>query len=206
MKRWFTLCMMSLGGAALCAGQKPTPNTPIQHVIIIVQENRTPGNLFFADKSLISRGAHLAGSGSCHGVAVPLTPWQLDGCFDPNHGHNGGWIPEYDNGKMDGACDVAPGLRVGCGVPSCTNTAYAHCPQYTYVDNTSGILNPYFNMADQYGFANYMFQTNQGPSFPSHMFLFSGTSAPSAYPNAFYKWFVEENQVLPLGDTDNHNG
>ena len=29
-----------------------------------------------------------------------------------------------------------------------------------------------------------MFQTNQGPSFPAHQFLFGGTSAPSAADDA----------------------
>ncbi len=35
----------------------------------------------------------------------------------------------------------------------------------------------YWNLAAQYGFANYMFQTNQGDSYPSHQFLVSATSA-----------------------------
>jgi phospholipase C len=38
---------------------------------------------------------------------------------------------------------------------------------------------PYWDLATQYGFANRMFQTDQGPSFPSHQFLVSGSSAPT---------------------------
>ena len=34
------------------------------------------------------------------------------------------------------------------------------------VDNSSGILNPYLSLVKQYGWANYMFQTNQAPAFP----------------------------------------
>ena len=45
-------------------------------------------------------------------------------------------------------------------------------------------MNPYLDIATQYGFANYMFQTNQGPSYPAHMYLFGGTSAPSADDDA----------------------
>jgi phospholipase C len=56
--------------------------------------------------------------------------------------------------------------------------------QFNYVDNTTGILNPYLDLAKQYGWANYMFQTNQGPSFPAHQFLFGGTSAPSPADDA----------------------
>src|ERR1700691_1651249 len=45
------------------------------------------------------------------------------------------------------------------------------------------------------GFANYMFQTNEGPSFPAHQFLFTGTSAPTAPndPNNYYLNFIAEN-------------
>jgi phospholipase C len=51
---------------------------------------------------------------------------------------------------------------------------------FSYVDNSTGILNPYMRLAESYGWANYMFQTNQGPSYPAHQFLFGGSSAPSA--------------------------
>src|SRR5260370_2046822 len=47
-----------------------------------------------------------------------------------------------------------------------------------------------------------MFQTNQGPSFPAHQFLFSGTSAPTAYPTQFFDWFAAEN----LAATAPNNG
>ena len=174
-----------------------TPNTPIQHVIMIIQENRTPTNLFFADQNLINNGAHLVSSGSCHGTTIPLTALQLDACTDPAHVHIA-WVPMYDGGKMDGACDIDPGLKPGCNIPTCSDTNYQYCPQYTYVPNTKfdgvhGILDPYFQLAEQYGFANYMFQTNQGPSYSAHQFLFSGTAAPTAYPTPYYNWFADEH-------------
>src|SRR4029077_5426614 len=37
----------------------------------------------------------------------------------------------------------------------------------------------------QYVFADRMFQTNQGPSFPAHQFIISGTSAPSESSDLF---------------------
>lgn len=40
-------------------------------------------------------------------------------------------------------------------------------------------------LANEYGFANRMFQTDQGPSFPSHQFLVSGSSAPSDTSDLF---------------------
>jgi len=73
---------------------------------------------------------------------------------------------------MDGAAGI-----------SCSGTCLSQ-PQFRFVNNGSGILNPYLTLATQYGWANYMFQTNQGPSFPAHQFLFGGTSAPSAADDA----------------------
>ena len=37
-------------------------------------------------------------------------------------------------------------------------------------------IQPYWDMAEQYTFADNMFQTNQGPSFPAHQYIISGTS------------------------------
>jgi phospholipase C len=74
--------------------------------------------------------------------------------------------------RMDGAIDIG-----------CSGTC-APQPQYKYVDNSQGLLNPYLDLATQYGWANYMFQTNQGPSFPAHQYIFGGTSAPSAIADA----------------------
>jgi hypothetical protein len=74
-------------------------------------------------------------------------------------------------------------------------------PQVKFVDNSTGILDPYLELATQYGWANYMFQTNQGPSFPAHQFIFGGTSAPNAIDDAVGV-FAAENM---LGTTANQN-
>jgi phospholipase C len=76
---------------------------------------------------------------------------------------------------------------------SCTGVCPAKVP-YHYVTNSTGTLNPYLGLARQYGWANYMFQTNQGPSFPAHQFLFGGTSAPSADDDAIGT-FAAENMT-----------
>jgi len=46
-----------------------------------------------------------------------------------------------------------------------------------------------------------MFQTNQGPSFPAHQFLLSGTSAPVPFndPTGERTWFESENVVGSSG-------
>ncbi len=55
----------------------------------------------------------------------------------------------------------------------------AQCPPssvaaYAYVPQSE--VQPYYTMAETYTFADEMFQTNQGPSFPAHQYLVSGTS------------------------------
>jgi len=175
-------------------------NTPIRHVIVVVQENRTPDNLF-QDPVLIANGADISTTGfykDHHGqrVTLPLAPGQLDSCYDPAHTH-AAWMQMWDNGAMDGANRIT--VRLNECIPVMT---VPRNPQFTYVkntlfDGTHGILDPYFQLAEQYGFADRMFQTNQGPSFPAHQFLFTGTSAPVPYddPSGFWTWFSAENPV-----------
>src|SRR5208283_4700478 len=46
-------------------------------------------------------------------------------------------------------------------------------------------LDPYFEIAKQYGWANRNYQTNQGPSYAAHQFFLGGTSAPDTYSKLF---------------------
>jgi len=174
------------------------PNTKFQHVIIVIQENRTPDNLFGSDAFAAHPqlpGADLARGGECESIppqppyTVPLESINLGNVCDPHHGHEFSWVKSYDGGAMDGACIIS---SKGCSMPF---------PEYTYVQSSDVV--PYFQIASQYGYANYMFQTNQGPSFPAHQFLFSGTSAPDQIgdPNddcankgpCYHEWFAAEN-------------
>ena len=83
----------------------------------------------------------------------------------------------------------------GCVVPE------NNYSQFMYVYNTpvnnsngskGGLLDPYITLATTYGWANRMFQTNQGPSYPAHQFIFGATSAPTAGDDAA-GIFVSEN-------------
>jgi phospholipase C len=147
----------------------------IQRVVIIFQENRTPDNLF-QDPVLISRGADIVSSGTNSlGQTLPLMPQDLGtkgsmaNHYDLDHS-NLGFKAMYDGGKMDGAdkviCYPAP------------NTVCPANSQFMYV--LPADIQPYFALAEQYTFGDRMFQTNEGPSFPAHQFIISGTSAPTA--------------------------
>src|ERR1022692_215421 len=139
------------------------------HVIYIIQENRTPDNLFGSNPSF-EPGVDIATSGmNSQHQEVVLTPGPLVGCYGPDHSHQS-FLKAYDHGAMDGSDKVPLRMSAHC-VPGAN-------PQFRYVDNSTGAVQPYFDLAMQYGFANRMFQSNQGPSFPAHQFLISGTSAP----------------------------
>jgi phospholipase C len=148
----------------------------IDHVVVIFQENRTPDNLF-QDPVLISRGADIASSGvNSTGQIIPLAPVDLGNNYDLGHSHDA-FVAMYHGGKMDGADEI----QISC------NKGATNCPppnpQFMYVNPSQ--VQPYFALAEQYTFADRMFQTNQGPSFPAHQFIISGTSAPTATSNLF---------------------
>jgi phospholipase C len=153
-----------------------------QHVVIIYQENRTPDNLFH-DPALIADGADIASSGvNSSGAVIPLSAIPLGIDYDLSHAHSA-FVAMYNNGKMDGADSV------GCS-GDCTPN-----PQFAYVQASD--VEPYFQLAEQYTFGDRMFQSNQGPSFPAHQFILSGTSAPTAASNLF----VAENPSGGAGCT-----
>jgi phospholipase C len=163
------ICVFLLALASFCQGQ-------FKHVVIVVQENRTPDNLFGSNPHF-EPGVDIASSGiNSHHHKVPLTAVALASCYGAGHTH-AAFLQAYNHGAMDGSDKVPVNLLPGC-------IAGPH-PQFRYVDNSKGTVQPYFDLATQYGFANRMFQSNQGPSFPAHQFLISGTSAPTTYSTLF---------------------
>jgi phospholipase C len=174
--------------------QIPYPN-PIKHVVFVIQENRTPDNLFGALLTwpgINPSNYDIASSGTnSKGQTIPLAPIPLGNLYDLSHAHHA-FLQMYDRGKMDGADLI-----------TCTGTCSPN-PQFAYVDNSTHILDPYLTLVAQYGWANYMFQTNQGPSTPAHLFLLGGTSAPTAAKDA-QGIYLAETPTLPMGKSAGGN-
>lgn len=170
--------LLSLNACGGGSSRVAVTSLRIQHVVIIVQENRTPDNLF-QDPKLIAppRNADIAQTGvNSAGQRIPLVQTDLVTNYDLSHRH-AAFVSMYDGGKMDGADRI----------PVTCNKGATNCPppnpQFQYVNPSE--VQPYFQLAEQYTFGDRMFQTNQGPSFPAHQFLISGTSAPTATSNLF---------------------
>jgi phospholipase C len=175
----FLVALIGCGGGGVTT-PPPPPAQKIQHIVIIFQENRTPDNLFHGLPN-----ADIANSGvNSLGQTIPLTPIPLANDYDLSHSHSA-FVAMYDGGKMDGADKIPVGCKagvIGCPPPN---------PQFQYVNPSD--VQPYFQLAQTYTFADRMFQTNQGPSFPAHQFIIAGTSAPSPTSDLF----ASENVVLP---------
>jgi len=196
-----SLLIVAAMGTVAAVAQNPIP---FQHVVLIIQENRTPDNLFGAGPPHpvcgvpdgFESGVDIDNGGMDQEKGLLcLRSTTLSTCWDVPHGNvqwnNQAHISIVNNqpvAAMDGACKNSPEVEAqGCPLPDCTQA------QYTYVQKSD--VQPYFDIATNYGFANYMFATNQGPSFPAHLFLLSGTSAPVAPGdlNSYYLDFVSAN-------------
>jgi phospholipase C len=143
-----------------------------KHIVIIFQENRTPDNLFGSNPKF-EPGVDLAINGvNSKGKTIRLTAIPLANCYDLSHAHSA-----FEADLTQGFDQDPVVASAECPLPP--------NPQFKYVDNSTGTVQPYFDLAENYGFANRMFQTNQGPSFPAHQFIFGGTSAPKTNSSLF---------------------
>ncbi len=189
-------------------GYVPGPRTSnFRHIVVIFQENRTPDNLFYAlcatqtcstSPNDWQYNIQTDGWANMHSGPTTPTPIALANTYDLSHAHSA-FNDMCDLDLITGDCKMDGAIKIPCGPAKGTV-----CPaqsQYKYVDNSNGIVQPYLDLATQYGWANYMFQTNQGPSFPAHQFIFGGTSAPSAADDAIGTFAAENMRNTGVSGT-----
>jgi phospholipase C len=131
----------------------------IQHVVYILQENRSFNNLFMGFPGALTQNYGY----DTNGTKIPLHSQTIATSWDIDHSANG-FFAAYDNGKIDGwnneyAC---------CGQPA--NFAYAYAPRKE--------TRTYWDMAKQYVLADHNFQSNLDGSFIAHQY------AIAAYANS----------------------
>jgi phospholipase C len=197
MKFVRSLCLFVSLGAILADAQS------FQHIVVVTQENRTPDNLFQGlcgpGRTLCPVPYDLQNFGiNKAGQQVPLVPTPLGINYDPDHSHNG-FVAMCDLDPTTNQCRMDGLPTTGCKIGQLGQCWFA------FVNPND--VGPYLTLAQQYGWANYMFQTNQGPSEPAHQFIFAGTTAPTAAADA-QAIFISENGdphsnpgcLAPLGD------
>ncbi len=138
-------------------------SSKIAHVVIIIQENRTTNDLFNG----LAGADTVRTAKNSHGQMVQLQPESLTAPYDISHKHSA-FETEYANGQGNGFNRVGSGCKSGATCPAADVRAYGYVPESE--------VEPYFAMAKRSVFASRMFQTNEGPSFPAHQYLVSGTS------------------------------
>ena len=148
----------------------------IDHVVIIVQENRSFDNLFQG-----APGADTRPYGyGIRGNKIALKPISLRTTWDLEHSFNafvtscnGTGIYPGTNCRMNGFDQEG----VGCGGPGEPGCPIRH-PQYSYVPRHE--IKPYFDMAAQYVLADHMFVSNVDiSSFVSHQYIIAAQAGTS---------------------------
>jgi len=131
---------------------------PINHVIVIIQENRSFDNLFNGFP-----GADTVQVGKKHdGTTIPLAMVPLNGGHALSAAFNSFSIA-YDNGKMDGFDLVPKGGKPEGAEP------------YVFVDPSN--IQGYLALAHQYTIADRMFSSQRAQSYPAHQYLIRGSSS-----------------------------
>jgi phospholipase C len=162
---------------AQALAQGDSGSSPIQHLVIIIQENRSFDNLFDCIKGTdcVKRGKEEVKTGTTYvDKWVKLSEQLLVPKSDNNDiGHcYRSFTTAYDGGKMDGFNLEPKGV-----CPPKTSSPYKPVDTfpYQYINRTE--IAPYWDMAEQYALADRMFQTQGSGSFTAHQDLIRGGSA-----------------------------
>jgi phospholipase C len=163
-----SLLLLTACGSEISAGSDhsryfPTVGTQpprrIEHVVVVIHENRSFDNLFATFP-----GADGATAGKMsNGQTVKLKKSNLEYPYDLAHSWQS-YIDDYDGGKMDGF-DLEGG---GDGHE-------AGMAPYQYVDPKQ--IAPYWDIAKAYVLSDHMFQTQGSGSFTAHQDLIAGGTA-----------------------------
>jgi phospholipase C len=140
----------------------------IQHVVIIVQENRSFDNLFqgYPGADTVSSGKNSLGK-TIKLTSVPLeTQYVIDHSFAAHKA-------AYDFGKMDGF-----DKEQAFGGPA--------NPEYVYVPHAE--TKPYFDIATEFVVGDRMFTSHVDESFVSHQYIIAAQAASAVDLPAGWPW------------------
>ncbi len=147
------------------------PSSPIAHVVIVIQENRSFNDFFAtfpgADGTTTGKVAKDPLCGINRSGTIALTAADLFVSGDPGHRYET-YVASRDGGKMDGFDRVSFLGRRGL---ECT---------FPYQYTKPRQIKPYWELARQYVLAEHMFTTQGSNSFTAHQDLIAGGTRISA--------------------------
>lgn len=156
-------------------------STPIQHVVVIYMENRTPENLFGAFFGALNpRTGHFFGvdldlanpqATNQSPMPSPLAAHPLTYPSNPNHEHSDEFISEA-SGTWD------------------SNAGYWYVPTPTAPASAS--VSNYITLIEDWAYENHTLQSNEGPSFEAHQYAIAGQSGG-----------LSDSNITPEGMVDN---
>ena len=183
-----TLCACGGNGGIASSSGLPgvrASQSKIQHVVIIVQENRSFNNLFYGYP-----GAKTATYGyNSSGKKIVLKPVTIATKWDLEHNAKGYFASCNGKGKIPGTRCRMNGFDneawgcVASGEPKCPNAN----PPYSYVPQKQTL--PYFSMAKQYVLADEMYASDFDiSSFISHQYIIAAVNPDSTYDYPDGSW------------------
>lgn len=226
--RWFALLAFAAVAVAACGGglssrgagsalipgaRGHSGSTPIQHVIVVIQENRSFDNLFATYPNANGATSGQAATMSrkiqrecrkrhqpviTQPETVALKEVSLVGAGfkdnfgednDLDHSYKPGYVNEYDNGKMDGFDLVLFGAS---GLGPQAECTYA----YQYVNPND--IKPYWDIANQYVLADNMFDSQGSESFTGHQDLIAGGTVVNYDPSDYGDNSIIDNPFVPI--------
>lgn len=147
--------------AAVSLGQQ-VAGSPIAHVVVVIQENRTFDNLF-ASSTLANGGpfpgADTAQTATINGKIVTLKQTPFEASFDPDHAH-----------------------------PALVAEWKGQWPEQTLAYVPAAETTIYHLLAHQYALADENFSPRLIPTFPGHLFLVAAQSDAADDPTDIWRW------------------
>ena len=195
LSSWMFTCLIASTALAACSFTgSTTPGAAttttedihkIQHVVVIMQENRSFDTYFGtypgADGIPTQNGQ----------FTVCVNDPQTGKCVKPfhdsqdlNHGGPHGQSnasKDIDNGKMDGFIQQAEAGRKGCTNPNDPQCSASGTPDVMGYHDAREIPN-YWSYAQNFVLQDHMFEPNASWSLPSHLFMVSAWSAKCTQP------------------------
>jgi phospholipase C len=186
----FAGCSAGGGSVAVPPAGQNAPRrlsaSPIQHVVFIVQENRSFNNLFMGFP-----GATTADYGyDTKGRKIRLRPRGLGTTYDMAHTSTAFFAACDGQGSLPGTDCKMDGWNQEVAEPNPPpNPAYSYVPQSE--------IKPYWAIARQYALADQMFASNLDGSFVAHQYLVAGYSSHAVdYP--YNQWGCEGGKNDPV--------
>lgn len=185
LPKWVMTALLTLTTFAACGGTPSTTNNntdihKIQHVVVIMQENRSFDSYF---------GTYPGADGIPMQNGVPtvcVNDPSSGQCVKPYHdanNKNGGGphdeiaaAADINNGKMNGFIAQAERGRKGCVDPTNPNCTNGTVPDVMGYHDAREIPN-YWSYANNFVLQDHMFEPNASWSLPSHLFMVSAWSA-----------------------------